>query len=427
MSEVRSQKSEAAEIGIVHSAKSIAYLRRHFVFFSMHFLACHSHKAAATALCVFSLLIFSPAFQATGKETEADIKKKQIEQIETDLNREKEKFHKFDVKEKDILEQLSLIENEINEKRKIIHEIDYRIGSKKKELKINQKKLNELESALNKIENLLAERLVAFYKNAKRGYMKVLLVTEDLDLLNHNLKYLRVIMDRDRDMMRELAHKKADYKSQMSVIEEQLDAVGQLEESENSNLGDLKQTLEKEVLLLAKIHQEKEFYEVAVKELQSAADYLKDTISNLENNQKYNKVSLPKGFSSSKGKLPYPLKGKIFKNVKKKGQSTFEKYKGVYIEGHFRSEVKAIYPGRVDYSGILKGYGQVIVINHGERYFTISAYLNERKKSEGDRVSPGDVIGYVGEAGLTTGPALYFEIRKGEENLDPLKWLIKDN
>ena len=87
------------------------------------------------------------------------------------------------------------------------------------------------------------------------------------------------------------------------------------------------------------------------------------------------------------------------------------------------SEIKAIYPGRVDYSGILKGYGQVIVINHGGRYFTISAYLNERKKVEGDSVSQGDVIGYVGEAGLITGPALYFEIRKGEENLNPLKWL----
>ena len=89
----------------------------------------------------FFILIFFPAFPTTSKETEADIKKKQIEQIETDLIREKEKFRKFDVKEKDILEQLALIENGINEKRKIINEIGNRIGIKKKELKINREKL----------------------------------------------------------------------------------------------------------------------------------------------------------------------------------------------------------------------------------------------------------------------------------------------
>ena len=99
------------------------------------------------------------------------------------------------------------------------------------------------------------------------------------------------------------------------------------------------------------------------------------------------------------------------------------KQKGIYIDGPFGSEVKAVYRGRVEFSGTLKGYGQVIVINHGERYFTIYAYLNERKKLQSDDVLPGDIIGYVGEAGLTTGPALYFEIRRGEEILNPLKWL----
>ncbi|MBN2418412.1 MAG: peptidoglycan DD-metalloendopeptidase family protein, partial [Deltaproteobacteria bacterium] len=281
----------------------------------------------------------------------------------------------------------------------------------------------DLEKNLNRVETLLVERLVAFYKNAKRGYIRVLLSTEDMDLLNHNLKYLRVIMDRDRAVMDELARQKADYHREMSIIQEQLDAVTRLEESETKNLGELKDILEKEVLLLAKIHREKEFYEVAVKELQSAADDLKDTITNLESSAKKGDVPLPAGFGKSKGKLPMPLKGKIIKNAKKKGKSSSGKQKGIYIDGPSGMEVKAVYQGRVEYSGVLKGYGQVVVINHGERYYTISAYLDGRKKYEGDTVLAGDVIGYVGEAGLTTGPALYFEIRKGDEDLNPVKWI----
>ena len=371
------------------------------------------------------LLFLFPVLSIAGKQTEKENKKKQIEQIEIELKREKEKFLKYDVKEKDILEQLSQIEKEINEKRKIINEIEVSLDNKKEELKEHRKKQDELESSLSHIESMLIKRLVAFYKNGKRGYIKLLLKTEDLDLLSHNMKYLRVIMDGDRAVMNELAQKKADYNREMSIIEEQVNAVARLEESENNNLSELKQVLEKEVLLLAKIHREKEFHEIAVKELQSAADDLKDTISNLENNSKHNNVPLPVGFGNARGKLPLPCKGKILKKVRRKVKRSVGKQKGIYIDGQFGSEVIAVYQGRVEYSGVLKGYGQVVVINHGERYFTISAYLNERKKSEGDTVLPGDIIGYMGEAGLTTGPALYFEIRKGEKSLNPLKWLRK--
>lgn len=396
---------------IEHRARSIACLRWQVLLFSTRF-----------ALCAL-LLIFLPSFSIANEQTVKENKKKQIEQIEIELKREKEKLLKYNVKEKDILEQLSQIEKEISEKRKIIDEIEVTLDIKKKELEAHKKKHDELESSLNHIENLLTERLVAFYKNSKRGYIRVFLATEDIDLLDHFIKYLKIIMDEDRAIMKELAQKKADYQHETAVIEEQHNAVARLEESENDNLTQLKLALEKGVLLLAKIHREKEFYEIAVKELQSAADELKNTISTLENNPKQSNLHLPVDFANSKGKLPLPIKGKILKKVSKKVKRSLGKQKGIYIDGAFGSEVKAVYKGRVEFSGTLKGYGQVIVVNHGERYFTISAYLSERKKFEGDRVQPGDTIGYLGEAGLTTGPALYFEIRKGEEILNPLKWL----
>jgi septal ring factor EnvC (AmiA/AmiB activator) len=187
-------------------------------------------------------------------------------------------------------------------------------------------------------------------------------------------------------------------------------------------LSELKQDLEKKVILLAKIHNEKEYYEIAVKELESAAQNLKDTLLNLESDQKQKK-DLPVNFAQSKGKLPPPLDGKILKRSTKPGEREFTTLKGIYIEAPFGSYVKAVFPGRVDFSGQLKGYGQVVVINHGSRFFTISAYLLQRNKQEGEMVEKGDIIGQVGETGMETGPALYFEIREGETNLNPLKWL----
>ena len=96
--------------------------------------------------------------------------------------------------------------------------------------------------------------------------------------------------------------------------------------------------------------------------------------------------------------------------------------KGIFIEGT-DSEVKAVFPGRIDFSGSLKGYGEVIIISHGSRYYTISAQLSHRLKEEGEVVTSGEVVGLAAQRGKDNKARLYFEIRKAGESLDPLKWL----
>lgn len=358
-------------------------------------------------------------------QSDTDNKDSQVRQIETDLSREKEQYQKYKFEEENLLEQLSNIEEDITEKRIILKGIREEIRNRKKDLNESRERLNHLEESLSEMEGLLGERLVAFYKYAKRGYIKILATTNDLDQLNRRIKYLRVVLDEDRRVMKIVADEMEKYKQEVSEIQEQITAIANLEEDENSRLVSLNNDLEKKVIFLAKIHQEKEFHETAVKELQSAAEDLKGTLTGLEKGQKEEKA-LPSGFAESKGRLPLPFNGEILKSDEKPGERDFNTHKGIYIKAPFGSDVEAVFPGRVDFSGQLKGYGQVIVLNHGARFFTISAYLLQRNKTEGEMVSGGDIIGQVGEAGLVSGPALYFEVRKGETNLNPLKWLKVD-
>jgi septal ring factor EnvC (AmiA/AmiB activator) len=82
-----------------------------------------------------------------------------------------------------------------------------------------------------------------------------------------------------------------------------------------------------------------------------------------------------------------------------------------------------VFPGRIEFSGNLKGYGEIVVINHGSRYFTVTAYLERRKGEEGKIVKAGEIIGTIGKDDSPSGRRVYFEVRRGGTNLDPAEWL----
>jgi septal ring factor EnvC (AmiA/AmiB activator) len=169
------------------------------------------------------------------------------------------------------------------------------------------------------------------------------------------------------------------------------------------------------------VHKEKEFYAKAVEELKEAADALNQTMRHLEREEK--ERALPGGLAEMKGALPVPVKGKVLSGVTLSRGNPLIHRKGVYIHSAPGEEVKSVFGGRVEFSGWFKGYGQLMIVKHGSRYFTVFAHLDERAKEKGDMVSGGEVLGIVGNAGGEVGPGVYFEIRKGRQQLDPRTWL----
>lgn len=347
----------------------------------------------------------------------------QIKQIETDLSREKQQFRKFNLKEKNLLEQLSTIEQRVERKRKIIEEINDNLSARKITLDRIQAQLNEHETTLSNMQNRLGKRFVSYYKYSKRGYLQILTSAEGLDELRRRIKYLQVIMTEDYKMINQLAEEKLKYDDTIMEKKKQLKVIGDMEEDEKNELRALEEELDKKVIILSRIHKEKEFYETAVKELQLAAEEFKSTILTIEKKRNTNSNSLPKNFSEYKGKLFLPASGKVVRKKNHLMDERIDPQGGVYISGPLGSEVKSVFDGRVDFSGWIKGYGQVVVINHGSRFYTVLAHLMERNKEEGDHVARGEIVGLLGQSGSLIGPGLYFELRRASKTLDPLKWL----
>jgi septal ring factor EnvC (AmiA/AmiB activator) len=85
--------------------------------------------------------------------------------------------------------------------------------------------------------------------------------------------------------------------------------------------------------------------------------------------------------------------------------------------------VHAVHAGQVVYAGWFKGYGNLIIVDHGSEYYTLYAHLAETKVKEGDDVRSGQQLGTVGDSGSLEGPRLYFEVRHQGHAQDPGQWL----
>ena len=352
-------------------------------------------------------------------------KQDQIKEIESKLSREKQKLKAFDFQEKDLLVQLADLEQKVTDARRSVNELEKTVRLDKIEMEKLQKRLANLKQSLKNAENQVVKRLVALYKYARKGYIKVLANVRDLDQFWQRATYLRAIMEKDRNTLEELTKQKRRQEMEVSRIGKKLIAREAESNRNKTRLSSLKKDLEKQVIRLMNIHKEKEFYETAVKELRLAAKNLKQALVKIEKKDAY-KILRSSRFSDYKGKLPFPLKGRIIKTDNLSGSKSKQLNKGVFIEGVSGSKVKAVFSGRVDFSGRLKGYGEVIIINHGSRFFTISAHISSRKKQEGDVVEKGEVIGFVKHIGPSKESRLYFEIRKAGKSLDPLQWLKRN-
>jgi murein hydrolase activator len=132
------------------------------------------------------------------------------------------------------------------------------------------------------------------------------------------------------------------------------------------------------------------------------------------------------GLGTLRGQLPWPAAGRIVGSFGRQvhprfGTETFRH--GVDIEAAEGAAIRAVYAGTVIYRGWLRGYGNLIILDHGAGYYTLYAHASELLVGEGEWVTAGQSIARVGETGSLTGPRLYFEVRYQGRPEDPEQWL----
>ena len=132
------------------------------------------------------------------------------------------------------------------------------------------------------------------------------------------------------------------------------------------------------------------------------------------------------GLGRERGQLPWPAEGRVVTGF---GRETHPRFgtetvrSGIDIEAAEGAPIRAVAPGTVAYRGWLKGYGNLLVLDHGDGYYTLYAHASQILVDEGDQVKGGELVGRVGDTGSVEGPRLHFEVRYQSRAEDPQLWL----
>lgn len=381
-------------------------------------------------LLPFLLLLFSSAIQADYDDdadltvTQRQQKKHELEKLRQRMNELRQKLEEKQ-KEKNLAEQaLKDIEVSIGERAYILQKINRHLHKQKRELKKLNQQYDITKTKLDNQRSILTQQIRASYMIGRQEYLKLLLNQEDPAAIGRTLTYYDYFhkarshnIDEAVVTIRELDQltKDVEIKTQELKVSRNQQQVEKLKlEDDFINRAGILKELEKDInakgARLKKLAADEQQLQHLLKEIRSIMPSL------LTENDKR------ETFSHRRGRLTWPVRGKVKKLFGKSRQAANIKWNGVLIPSKEGAEVRAISHGRVAYADWLRGYGMLVIIDHGEGYMSLYGYNQALYKETGDWVEEGEVIATVGRSGGQDISGLYFEVRVNGQPSNPVKW-----
>jgi septal ring factor EnvC (AmiA/AmiB activator) len=354
----------------------------------------------------------------------ADTKKK-LSEIQKKLKSKKQQVKESIKKEKSVLERIADIDRSIEKKSNELKEYDKRISITKLKISTLSKEINVMNSKLESSNEHLKDRLRALYKQQYGGHALILISAKDYHDLIKRSKYISLIAHYDSRVIKKYGNDIKEFNSKKRKLE----ALNEELKSDREIAIKTRKTLEtdriKKDKLLAMIRSKRKSYEKAIKELEESSKKLREMMKKLKE-KKLPKSVTGKGFKSSRGRLPWPVNGKVvipFGEYKDPAFKITVFKNGIELKPNRGEKPKAIAGGRVVYADWFKGYGLLLIIDHGSGYHSLYGNLSEIFLNTGDILIGGTVVGKIGMSRLLDYPSLYFEIRHKGKPVDPAQWL----
>jgi len=281
----------------------------------------------------------------------------------------------------------------------------------------------------------LAARVVALYRMGPLSYSRFLLAADSPEKILANYQVVGRLAAQDRSLVASIQTRIQAHQEAVEANAETTQRLADTRIDEGQAIIDLTGQQEIRQELIRQLDIEAAAGRQALTEQEDSAAALEELLgtvsaSVMASAGESSSAAGPPVFGTTRGTLPWPADGPVTDTFGRKKHPVYDTYtlsKGIEIGAEAGSSVRAVYQGRVAYADWFQNYGLVVIIGHGNEFFTIYGHLDGVRVRTGEWVDAGAELGTVGETGSLTGPSLYFEIREGPDAVNPEGWLRERN
>ena len=369
--------------------------------------------------------------QLNDQHGQVDIIESRQKHIRSEIEKGRQEVEAFRRKESDIIKRLNQVERALNVSRKRTAALRDEIEKLDRRIAETTKSSEELIKRIQANEDYVAKRLTAMYKMNWLGKFQLLASADSMHEFIQRKAGLERILAYDEKIRRTLVKNQVELNRVLAEMETHKTRKSIRATEYKNQIRLMSQERSARENLLADIRSQKALELAAIDALTQAANELDRKIKSLTakiNETARDKTNSRLPFSAHKGLLIRPVNGKItnlFGTYKNSKYNITNFRSGIDIQADIGDPVRCVFKGKVLFASWFKGYGNMIIIDHGKNYYTVYAHLEETFKSKGDLVETGEVIATTGDTGSMTGAKLYFEVRHHGKPVNPVIWLKK--
>lgn len=347
--------------------------------------------------------------------------RKQIRSITLQRNKVRSRYD-------DIQQNLRITEQAISENVKELRNLEHQLARQKQDLNQLRSQQKKLNHQLGNQRDLLGRQVRAAYMIGRQEYLKLLLNQQDPAMLGRAMTYYRYFNAARLERIEEVNTTLQELARVTEGIETKTRSLKKLREERLARKSQLEKAYRKRQGVLSQLANEIRTKDQKLGQLQEDEKHLQELLRAIEKNLP-DVLNAPtsQSFASLRGKLTWPVKGKV-KNFF--GRSRYQgrlKWNGVMISARAGNTVRAVARGRIAYADWLRGYGLLIIIDHGDGYMSLYGHNQSLYKEVGDWVEANDAIAGVGDSGGQATDGLYFEIRHNGKPANPTKWCSRSS
>lgn len=376
--------------------------------------------SVSLALLFSGNVVLATNNKPTDKHAQINVLKQRISNLRKKLTTEKKQ-------QKQLTDELKKTEKEINHINHELQELSQKLLREKTKLYDIETHRLATESDIESQQEQIADQIRVSYRLNQQDPIKFLLNQQSPDALSRTMTYFHYFNQSRQQLIEKLNIQLQELDQQSGSLQKEYKKLKKIRAEQESQQKQLKLSQQKRQDLLNQIDSTIKKGSNQLAQYEQDKKRLEKVVSNLtKNRNQYGEYVPPKRqktFRQMRHFLPWPTEGKLVRRYGTPIAHSDLKWNGVLLRAQEGTQVKAVHPGKVVFADWLKGFGELIIIDHGSGFMTLYSRNSQILKKVGDYVSANEAIAEVGNSGGFGAPGLYFELRFNGEHLNPETWL----